>query len=243
MKNGSEFYVGYLPTPPALRRFLPRLVASLAGLAVAVAAALAAGQHVFEKSTFEFQDYRSFHGVMLERPYPMLAIEGQGMPWLLTATGKHGAAEMLRGLEGREVDLRGSRIYRGGDHMIEVLPQSVHPTGAGVVPETVDLGEVRLQGEIVDSKCYLGVMNPGSGKVHRDCAARCISGGIPPALLVRDASGRAVTVLLANDEGAPVGRAIFDYVAEPIAVSGRLSRIGGRLALRANPIGIHRGAE
>jgi hypothetical protein len=27
-----------------------------------------------------------------------------------------------------------------------------------------------LTGEIVDSKCYLGVMNPGQGKVHRDCA-------------------------------------------------------------------------
>jgi len=243
MKNDTEFYVGYLPAPPGLRRFLPRLVAVLGGLAVAVAAALAGGQHAFEKSTFEFQDYRNFHGVLLERPYPMLAIAGQGMPWLLVATGKHGAAEMVRGLDGRDVDLRGSRIYRGGDHMIELLPQSVHPTGAGVPPETVELGEVRLQGEIVDSKCYLGVMNPGSGKVHRDCAARCISGGIPPALLVRDAAGQAMTVLLANDEGAPMGSGIQSMVAEPIAVTGRLSRIGGRLTLRANPAGIHRGVE
>ena len=127
--------------------------------------------------------------------------------------------------------------------MIELLPESVHPTGASLPPESDDLGEVRLQGEIVDSKCYLGVMNPGSGKVHRDCAARCISGGIPAALLVRDAAGRATTVLLANDEGTPMGRSILDYVAEPVVVSGRLSRIGGRLTLRANRAGIQGGAE
>ena len=43
-----------------------------------------------------------------------------------------------------------------------------------------DLDTFTLIGEIVDSKRYLGVMNPGNGKVHRDCAVRCLSGGIPP---------------------------------------------------------------
>jgi hypothetical protein len=36
-----------------------------------------------------------------------------------------------------------------------------------------NLGEFDLVGEIVDSKCYLGNMNPGNGKVRRDCAVRC----------------------------------------------------------------------
>jgi hypothetical protein len=45
-----------------------------------------------------------------------------------------------------------------------------------------------LRGEIVDTKCYLGVMTPGEDKVHRGCAVRCISRGVPPAFLVRDAS-------------------------------------------------------
>jgi len=45
------------------------------------------------------------------------------------------------------------------------------------VPKT--WGEFDLVGEIVDSKCYFGNMNPGNGKVHRDCAVRCMSGGIP----------------------------------------------------------------
>jgi hypothetical protein len=70
------------------------------------------------------------------------------------------------------------------------------------------------------------VMNPGSGKVHRDCAARCISGGAPPAFLVRDASGRTSTLMLANFR-----RELLEHVAEPVELRGRLARSAGRLIL------------
>jgi hypothetical protein len=72
------------------------------------------------------------------------------------------------------------------------------------------------------------VMNPGNGKVHRDCAARCISGGIPPVFLVRDADGRAMTLLLAN-----WNRALLDHIAEPVTIPGRMARSEGRLILYA----------
>ena len=120
--------------------------------------------------------------------------------------------------------------------MIEVVPNSVQSTGgAGDSPARIDLGAVTLRGEIVDSKCYLGVMNPGNGKVHRDCAARCISGGIPPAFVVKDASGISKTLLLAGSD-----RRVIDFVAEPVEVSGRLSRSGDLLILEANPSSIRR---
>ena len=92
----------------------------------------------------------------------------------------------------------------------------------------MELGTVQLTGEIVDSKCYFGVMNPGNGKVHRDCAARCISGGVPPAFLVRDASGHAETLLLANWK-----RELLNHIAEPVTIRGRLVRSDGRLSLYA----------
>jgi len=44
-------------------------------------------------------------------------------------------------------------------------------------------------GEIVDSKC-LGVMTPGQLTTHRACAIRCISGGIPPVLHVRQTNAK-----------------------------------------------------
>jgi hypothetical protein len=45
-----------------------------------------------------------------------------------------------------------------------------------------DEGLVKLTGEIVDSKCFLRVIAPGSGKTHKECASLRLRGGIPPAV-------------------------------------------------------------
>jgi hypothetical protein len=128
-------------------------------------------------------------------------------------------------------------IERGTAKMLQVEPDSIKFTGAAAPGrrQRVDLGSVTLTGEIVDTKCFLGVMNPGNGKVHRDCAARCISGGVPPAFLVRDASGESRVLLLVGGDGRQIGREVLDFVAEPITISGRLVRSGSTLALEAEP--------
>lgn len=233
MPNASEFYVGYLPAPGGLKTVIRRVAVALMFLAIGVAALLVAGQHPFTPGAFEFQQYRDFRGTLVAEPYSALLIPGQGLPWLLVGPGKHGAGD-LRQFDGREVRLRGQRIFRsenqrGDDHMIELLPGSLSAGAAGDTPaRVVDLGQVQMTGEIVDSKCYFGVMNPGNGKVHRDCAVRCISGGIPPAFLVRDSGGRTVTVLLAN-----LKRELLDHIAEPVTIRGHLVRSDGRLTLYA----------
>src|SRR5215471_12716630 len=230
MRSESEFYVGYLPMPASLKTTIRRVVMALAVLVFVVVAILIVGQNPFAASTFEFQQYREFRGTLLTEPYPALTIPGQERPWLLVGPGKHGVGDLSQ-WSGREVALKGERIYRtsGGaeDHMIEMAPGSLTGRGAGVpVQAPESLGEVQLTGEIVDSKCYFGVMNPGSGKVHRDCAVRCISGGIPPAFLVRDSSGKLVTLLLANWK-----RGLLHHIAEPVNIRGRLIRSSGRLIL------------
>jgi hypothetical protein len=230
MRDESEFYVGYLPMPVNLKRTIRRVVIALDVLLAVVAAILIIGQNPFAASTFEFQQYRDFRGTLLAEPYPALAVRGQEPPWLLVGPGKHGVGD-LRQWSGREVALKGERIYRtrgaAQEHMIELVPGSLTAGGEGVpVRGHEDLGEVQLTGEIVDSKCYFGVMSPGAGKVHRDCAVRCISGGIPPAFLVRDSSGNTVTLLLANWQ-----RELLEHIAEPVSIHGRLSRAAGRLTL------------
>jgi len=226
MPNESEFYVGYLPIPGGLRKFTRRVVGALGAVAVATAAMVIAAQHPFASSVFEFEQYRDLRGTLLAAPYGALAIPGQGSPWLLVGQGKHGAGD-LSPLDGREVQLRGERIFRGEDHMIQLQPGTLRAAGHGdLAVAIVDLGEVQLTGEVVDSKCYFGVMNPGNGKVHRDCAVRCISGGVPPAFLVRDGEGRASTMLLANWK-----RELLDHIAEPMTLRGRLSRSSGRVTL------------
>src|SRR6266511_5317835 len=97
------------------------------------------------------------------------------------------------------------------------------------------LGEHTLVGEIVDSKCYLGVMNPGALTPHRACAIRCISGGIPPVLLVRRSNGPALYFLLVSREGQPVNKEVLNLGAEPVEITGEVEREGNLLILRADP--------
>jgi hypothetical protein len=220
----NEFYVGYLPIPPGVKRFAQRIVAALGAVAAGVAILLVFEQSPFAPASFEYRDYHDFEGVLVTNPYPALVAPG-GTPWLLAGPGKRGFTPPSS-LDGRVVRLRGERIVNGTDRMLEVDGGAVSDAGPGHVPAEINLGPTELTGEIVDSKCYFGVMNPGRGKVHRDCAARCISGGIPPALLVRDASGLTATVLIANFR-----RELLEQVAEPFTLRGRLTRSAGRLIL------------
>lgn len=183
----------------------------------------------------------------LEPAAPVAAPASASTPrsaYLLVAPGKHGAGPLVAGFDGREVRLRGTLIYRGGDTMLEVEPGSVTPAAAGLTapapPAALPLGPVTLEGRIVDSKCYLGVMIPGEGKPHRDCAVRCIAGGVPPLLVVDDPAGGVRTVLLTGPGGRAINAQVLDVVAEPIQVTGDLKRLGGKLVLEADPAAIKR---
>jgi hypothetical protein len=97
-----------------------------------------------------------------------------------------------------------------------------------VVPKR--LGEVDLVGEIVDSKCYLGNMNPGNGKVHRDCAVRCLSGGIPPVFATNDFNGSpAALLLIGTNQKALPREAFLDGVAQPVRILGSVTQVGNTL--------------
>lgn len=233
----SEFYVGYQPkAPSSLARIVRAAVVALGVIGSGIALVLIFAQSPFAASTFEYGKYHDYEGVLEEWPYPALVTADAR--FLLVGAGKFGVAAATRGMEGSVVRLKGSLIRRELDTALEVLPGSLQVRPAAV-PSSIrrlsELGRVTLTGEIVDSKCYLGVMNPGQGKVHRDCAARCISGGIPPAFLVRDASGESRVLLLTGSNGRPLHREALEFVAEPVEISGQLVRSGSTLILQAEP--------
>ena len=239
----NDFYVGYLPkAPPALARFVRRVILLLGLLGVAIALALVTGQMPFANSAFEY-------GRM--RPYPMLLVARPGevgsgdkhSRYLLVAQGKHGADNIVAGFDGKEVRLKGQLMYRESGTMIEIEPGSIAPLNTLPAPEvsTVDIGAVTVSGEIVDSKCYLGVMNPGNGKVHRDCAARCISGGIPPIFVTLD--GEEQFLLVGPDGNAIVPNALHEFVAEPITITGEALRRGETRMLRVDLREFHHTAD
>ena len=231
-----DFYVGYSPRAP---RSLGRLmrIAAVVGvvLAIVLAVALSANQEEFAPSHFEFGVYRTYVGVIISDPLPML-VDGP-RAYLLAGPGKHGISDLVRPMQGRRVEIRGSLAENGSDALIEVDPSHIRTGEVAPVPLRVALGPVSLTGEIVDSKCHFGVMNPGRGKVHRDCAVRCISGGIPPALVVRNLNGQTTIVLLA---GPDLPRQVLPMVAEPVKVSGQLYRIGNKTLLDTDVTAITR---
>ena len=101
-------------------------------------------------------------------------------------------------------------------------------------PADVPLGPVTLRGEIVDTKCYLGAMRPGEGKVHRACANLCLMGGIPPMLAVFHENEAPTLLLLTDAEGNAFDADILDYVAPYVSVTGELYRRGDLLMLRTD---------
>jgi hypothetical protein len=118
-----------------------------------------------------------------------------------------------------------------GDRFLHTYPDPL---------QSKDLGTNTLRGEIVDPKCYLGVMQPGDGKTHKVCATLCIKGGIPPMLLVRDKAGNTAAYLLTNAKGKAFPESHYEYIADPIEVTGQVLRDGDLLILRADLDSIRR---
>lgn len=238
MSEGEDFYVGYAPNAPrSLRKLLRNVCLGLLGLAALVALVLAFGLQKLSLSVFEFGRAQEFEGIIQAAPYPTLLVKnGTSLTqYLLVAEGKHGME--VAAVTGKTVRLKGTRIYRDRLMMLEVVTDSLQPlnNAANTPLSTQDLGTFTLVGEIVDSKCYLGVMNPGHTKVHRECAVRCISGGIPPMLVAHDAEGNKIALQLVSSKGEPVNQEVLDLVAEPVVITGQVLQAGEQLIFKADP--------
>lgn len=244
----DDFYIGYLAqAPTGLAKKMRTIVLGIVGVVAITGAVVAAMQQPFYPSTYEFLQYRMFEGVVSEAPYPTLVVERPGVHeevsthsrFYLVSEGKHGAQEAVAGMEGKRVRLEGSLIYRDDQTMIELVPGTVEEVSAAIDSTVqtagISLGTHTLVGEIVDSKCFLGIMNPGNLKPHRACASLCIRGGIPPVLAVRDRAGRATYLMLQGPNGRSVNEDVLDKIAEPVEITGEVVRYDNLFVLKADP--------
>src|SRR5688572_24269745 len=204
----DEFYVGYLSrAPKRIASFVKKIIIG-GGLGVcAVATILAWSQNKFSSSVFDYGINSTVEGYYFERPVPHVAvplgITGEGKELfqnvLLVGFGKAGATNVMRklqnqkgkSLEGAKIELTGFMIYGNGKSLLQVTEEDnskiVFLTGVTPPSQSLDsTGITTLEGEIVDPKCYFGVMKPGEGKAHRSCAIRCVAGGIPPVFHAND---------------------------------------------------------
>lgn len=243
----DNFFIGYnWPQAPGSLRVVKRVALGLGVGVVGLSGALAVGHARLEGGVFEFGQVKTVRGTVVEAPYPMLRPDDDAGPWpLLVARGKHGADVVVRGLDGRRVEMQATRIARGDYAMLEIATAPVgdagltaratvkgsSPAGTGPVP----VGEpVTLRGEIVDSKCFLGVMVPGAGTTHRDCASLCLRGGIPPALFVQDPDGTSTLFLMIGPERQLRQRASA-WAGEPVELTGTIGQRGGWQTIESDP--------
>jgi hypothetical protein len=245
----DEFYIGWeAKAAPGIGKTLRKVVIALLVPALLVPVLLAVSQRMIGASVFEWGNHKSFSGILQTTPYPHLLVLRPGnadglsrySTYYLVAPWKFGLdREAIAPLDGKSVTLKGALIYRGNQTMIETKPEWIqankNAAAPPAVPQTMALGKQTLVGEIVDSKCFLGVMNPGQLTPHRACAIRCISGGVPPVLLVRQKGGPAIYLLLVSAGGEPVNKQVLDLVAEPVEITGEVERQGELLILRADP--------
>ncbi|MCX6319022.1 MAG: hypothetical protein NTW29_17220 [Bacteroidetes bacterium] len=245
--DNKEFYIGWQSQAPAgFARHTRKVIFLLAIIGLAMAITLALLQKKFSTGTFEYGQLTEVKGIYQAFPVPSLRVmygkDAMGnavyMTLPLVGYGKAGASGVIRELEmdngvsfdHKQVVFKGTLIYHDGKALLQI-DRHDHPMvsvteAAEEVPAVqIDLGEVQLTGEILDPKCYFGVMKPGLGKPHRDCAIRCIEGGISPVFYVYNEKGEHQYFLMLDEKGRPMNSELKNYVAEPVSLSARAVQI------------------
>jgi hypothetical protein len=235
--NNNEFYIGWQARAPAVFvKHIRKAVLVVFALALLIGFLLSSSQKKFSTASFEFGKLTEIKGVYYNQPVPLLKVfdkNNLSITLPLVGYGKHGAGTALMQLEkdkkvslnGKEITLRGTLLYSDGKILLQI-DKNGNPilhigTASSVQQQQKDLGIQTIRGEIIDPKCYFGVMKPGEGKAHRDCAIRCILGGIPPVLHVQNAKGENDYYLVVGENGEPMNEAVQHFVAEPVNLEAR----------------------
>ncbi|MEO6734027.1 MAG: hypothetical protein ABIN01_22585 [Ferruginibacter sp.] len=242
--NNAEFYIGWMDKAPAtFSKHLKKVLLLLLPVVLIIGYLIAASQQKFSTANFEFGTLTEVKGIYFSKPLPSLKIISKkdlfGNSAYITVPlvgfGKAGAYGVMQelqkekgiSLDNKEITLKGTLLYNDGKLLMQVDGNDqplihVGETGhSSLAPVLKELGNIKVKGEVVDPKCFFGVMKPGYGKVHKDCAIRCISGGIPPVLKVQDENGRANFYLIVGTNGEKMNDAVKDFVAEPVEIEAR----------------------
>ncbi len=257
MKN-DEFYIGWMPKAPnSFIGWIKKYLFVLLTIIIVLTVLLALSQKKFDSGTFEFGTLTEVKGIYFDKPVPNIKVINGKNIWgnyncitvLLIGYGKHGADGIIADLEkeknttldGKEVTLKGTLLYNDGKLLMQIdandkplLNVVTNKGSANLLPEIKDLGTINVKGEIVDPKFFFGVMKPGEGKPHKDCAIRCILGGMPPVLKVIDAEGKQNYYLVVGANGEKMNEAVQDFVATPVEVNAKAVQYDDWIVLYVN---------
>ena len=250
MKKNKEFYVSYIEgslgnqTKKTIKKFAFLAIFMIVGGALI----FSFSQKPFKNSTFELATATKIIGVFHENPYPMLRVQVAKNTFknvLLLGFGKSSAnpflekiQEEIPDLNGKKLSIEGNLIYYNGKTLIQITDEEkvrLVDNSQTILSLKEEISSMTLQGEIIDPKCYFGVMKPGKGKIHRSCAVRCISGGIPPVFATTDGNNVAKYFLLTDLEGNPINNQVLSHVGKPSDITGMVEKMGDWYVLKIDP--------
>ncbi len=255
MKNNDEFYVSYIEGSlgPKTKKTLKRFAYFSIGFVLIAAIIFSFSQKKFKNSSFELTSTTKIVGTFHENPYPMLRVQVEKNTFkniLLLGFGKSSANPFLEtirstspNLNGKTLTIEGNLIYYNGKTLLQITDAEkiILSNGNSInsVPTKSTISSITLQGEIIDPKCYFGVMKPGKGKIHRSCAIRCISGGIPPVLATTDNNNIAKYFLITDLQGKPIHKNILPYIGKPSQITGIVQKMEDWSLLKIDIENIH----
>ncbi len=245
-ENGKpDFYVGYLPTPPSHRRFLLLMIPALCIALVLVAMALAGRQRDPGATLVQSGEIESWSGTVFVDPYPMIITDDNTIH-LVMGIGKFGVRDRVDEFDGVRCTVEGWRLMRSDRRGIQLAlePDAIRRDQSGkdaVSKPDLGVGEpVRLIGEIVDGKCFIGAMKPGDGKAHKACAILCIDGGLPPLFAsIKPDDFETLPLVRVNGKAELTG-GLLRLAGEPVVVEGILRSVGGLAVLDTTPEQVRR---
>ncbi|MGF1544126.1 MAG: hypothetical protein ACFB00_06460 [Parvularculaceae bacterium] len=247
-RGEGPMFVGWDKAPGVDRRFLfgaiPLALGAVGGLSYVLSsrmddpgagAWLTGATHVID-------------GVVVSKPYPMIRTPDPAAPFgmrtaLIVSEAKCTNGLEYAALEGAPARASGVLIERGARRMLEVplaTPKWLEPldeiADAATLarPPEERLGRAELAGNIMDSKCFFGVMKPARGRTHKACAALCVRSGIPPSFWARTRDGREAVLLVTDAAGGPLTTEILPLIADPVRATGEIVRVGDLLQFRAD---------
>lgn len=262
----NEFYIGWLPAAPeGFAKHIRKVVIALVILVAAAGIILSIAQRKFSTSIFEYGQLTEVKGIYQQFPVPSIKVISERdvfgnssfitMP--LVGFGKFGAEGVVAELEKeenitldkKEITLKGTLLYSDGKTLLQIDknddPLIQVSDGEAKNNSTVikELGTVQLTGEVLDPKCYFGVMKPGHGKPHRDCAIRCIAGGMTPVFWIRNEHGEANYYLILDENGKKMNEVLKDHIAEPVSLTAKTVQYDDWIVLYTNKESIKRTGE
>ena len=247
----DEFYIGWQEQTPlgskvGRKRFF--------FIALAMVLLFASGylfvENKFADSYFDFGNLTEIDGTVVTYPVFGLKteIEGREQTVPLVGFGKSDALPVLESIEKQangqlfknlKVKLRGTiisyqdkvwmELTEGNESIVSIQKASVEN-----IQKIDGLGTLLLSGEIIDPKCFFGVMNPAYKKIHRSCAIRCISGGIPPLLGIREGTDFVDYYFVTDENGLPLNQDILQLVGRPVNLLGQIEQVDDWKVIKVN---------